>query len=352
LEEITSVEDEIILKGQSKFYIERLFDKLRLSYPVCAVLLSSIFPIIGLVVTAYTGEIKDLITTWWFYAGFISPILAILFMKYLRDKTIETILRIKPMIDPDKWKHKYLDRYFRLAFSSKYQLVPILAGPIIISINHYYNYYMGVLRHSFLWELTGFIGGLYVWSLIALIAFFCIGVAAILFNVGRHIHLKEEYTLSHDRMANLKPLATLGLINALAWVLPISVYFPALLESETVITPLFLTGMIGFAVSAFIVFVFPVYNLHRGMVHIKNRRLNQINRKIIELREMALKGNEPIEKLQFQLDIEKLIFDEIRAMKVWPIDFSTVLKLLGTLVVPLLGILIKFLIPTMQFLPS
>lgn len=355
MESITSVEDGIIIKEQSKFYLERLLEKGLFkdpskNYYVNTILLTSAFTILGLVVTTFTGEITKLLMSWWFYAGFISPLLGIILLKYLRDKAIDCVLRIKPMLDPERWKAKYLDYYFRAIFGSEYQLIAIIGAPLLVFMVHYYNYYMGLQTHSFEWETCSFIGAVFVYIVLGLIALFCIGVGIILFNTGRHVILKEEYALSYDRMGNLKPMASLGLVNALTFVLPISVFLPALFQSETVVTPLFMLGIIVFIVATFVLFVYPVYSIHRGMVHMKTKRLAEINRSILELREKAIKGKEPIEVLQFQFEIQKTLFEEVKAMREWPIQLSTILSFIGTLIVPLIPLILKYLFPTTSIL--
>ncbi|MHA1361257.1 MAG: hypothetical protein ACTSP1_01735 [Candidatus Freyarchaeota archaeon] len=351
MEGIISVEDKIILEQQSSFYLERLFEKLRIPYEAATVLLTSVFVIQNLVVTFFTGELMKNVISWWFPAGVLSPILIMLFLKYLRDKTIDSVLRIKPMIDPERWKSKYLDRYFKLIFASKYQIVAIVGGITISILYNYYVYYFGFWPYSNAWLLTNIIGGMFFYPLCGFLVIFCVGVAIICYNVGRHVHLKEEYVFSHDKMANLKPLATLGIINALAWALPIGLWLPGVVTAKE-INPLLLMGAIIFIIATLALFMFPIYSLHRGMVHMKNTRLAEINRRILELKEKSVKGDEPIEKLQLQFEIEKTIFDEVRSMKVWPIDWSTVLKMVGTLVVSVIPLILKYLLPTLQYLPS
>jgi hypothetical protein len=351
--------DKIILEEQSKFYLERLLEKGLFKQPsknyyVGAVLLSSIFSISWVVVTFFTGEIGNLLTSWWFYAGFFSPLLGLIFLKKLRDKTIDSILKIKPMLDPERWTSKYLNNYFREIFGSKYQFIPIIAAPILIFFVLYYNYYMGFMVNSFLYETVFYILTTFVYMIIGLIAGFCIGVGIILFNVGRHVRLTEEHMLAYDKMGNLTPMASLGLVNAFAFVLPITVFIPAYFENQTAITPLVLFGVIIFMICTFILFVYPVFGIHRGMVRMKTDRLKEIDGKILNLnlklknfsnKESDSSNRESIEKLQLQFDILKTNIDEVKSIGDWPISLSTIITFIGTLIVPLIPLILKYLYP-------
>jgi hypothetical protein len=178
-------------------------------------------------------------------------------------------------------------------------------------------------------SLSGYLGTLMVWLVIATLVYFLIEYASLFARLGRE---SVEVDLLNSRL--LVPYSRVAIISSLSKIGGLAL-FPLMYLDESMNVQSVLPGMLGMGIPMLVMLAIPIWPVHKRLVAAKESALTNLNQRIETCRDgtpASALNNEQLEAINPLLQYRR----EILQAPVWPIDASSVTRLgLYLVIVPL-----------------
>lgn len=278
----------------------------------------------------YLGHTDDIESTTpvLFYSLIIAYIIPI--FSYITAKSQEAMLELRPLLgleDPD------FERVYEKLDSASFTVVALQCGAgALLGLIH-----MSFIRGSALGTLTGAladrpgfvstIGALTVWIVMTTVISMLVQQAIIFARLGAyHVKVRLLDTRQLLPFARVSISASLAIIGALA-------LFPLIgIESGMNLIEI-LPGAIATLVPLLVMFILPVWPIHRRLVRLREQQLASINERIesrLDAGDGSCLESGVLEQLAPLLGYRR----EITQVSTWPFDGGNVTRLLFYMVIP------------------
>lgn len=261
--------------------------------------------------------------------------------KYMFDDVRRLHLGIREIFNMTdaNFESFFIHRHKRI-FSSRHLLIGI---PIIMALLMYEfvtRSYWIPRAHNFAIYLIGIV----YWTMICLIfgmASWCAGWGIEFYRwIGYEAPLRLS-PLREDKAVDLSPITRQHMIAT--FLIAIGMSFLILLSEAARFV------ILGFCIFLILIFFFaPQYYIHRRLVKVKKKMLEEIGGRLYErsvdfLRTLD-KGANNKDEARLDINTLELLFTNIKIMREWPFDLGNVLNVIGVAIVPILVFVLQLLL--------
>jgi hypothetical protein len=323
-----------------RFLTEKFLERIPLPYPITSVLVGVSLYLMWLAVAITSGlELSVFIKDPWFIM--VSSFMAFLLggTKYAFDDIRHLPLKIKEIFDTANFDFEsFFTNRHKIVFSSRHFLIGILLSIVLLAYGYANRFYWIQREHN----LAIYLIGIVYWVMICII----VGMVSWCAGWGFQFY----WWIGHEAPLQLRPFKAdrIGGLNPITRQHLTATFLMAIGTSFLV----FVSDVAMFLMLASCIFLMlfyffaPQYYVHLKLVKIKKEMLDEIGDRLYRKSVDFLRDlDKRVKNKEVRLDIDALeaLRSSANDMREWPFDFGIVLKVIGSLVLPILAFALSVL---------
>ena len=283
----------------------------------------------------------------WTTPGFVSNMICFVFLKLIRNRTINTLNsvsiylnRVEPFPNIlakifKSWHHVVITLPF-VFFSIIFQIKYLIFTPW----TSWLPWYQASHTLASLYAIATTLDTAFFYFLTFMLGYFCVSSCFLLYKIGSV--MKEEIEVSKVESLNLRSVGRLSLLLSISWAITLG---PSLIL--LVVAPLTwwsLIQVVGFSISSLFLFIYPTFSTHQLLVKIKEQAQERIKTKIWdEYSRMTCSPSElnNIQRIVLQLQALRIYEERINKISTWPFETTVLIKLTSAFFLPIVPVAIK-----------
>lgn len=351
-----------------KLWLEKMVNKITRRYTLFFVSYFLLLYLGSLVFSYLDDPVREIYIEWilgaifsGYFLWIACAILAAYFSRKLRDKVLETVNVIRPRLVAVP------ESTLNFFFKSRKQLIPaavaalIALSAVLLSWSVNIDITMPIFKDGNIkgayiptrdMPFFSFFFALFLVSMLFLLGYFywiCFGVFSVVWNISRQ-DVKLD-TVDPEKRGGLKPLAGLMLYSSLAFFFTtllaavFLIFAPPFPKSLAPLRPLILMLFIIFSLIYFFVpllFISKKVGEKKKTWLLESKRL--LGNTIDKLKKVSVLDKDEYDKLFKQFEVYKFEKGEIEAIDPRPFDVSILMKLFGSVFLPVIALLLRILI--------
>lgn len=346
----------MIRKEEYKFKLEKFAERIGIGYFKLYISLSLlyyvlnafIFPL-GIIFISQKGLLwsyfyNELI---WISPGFVSNLLSLVFLKVIRNNSIDTFNRVSVHLENIEGSKNLLSYIFQtwhhiaatlcfVLFSIIFQIKFLILSPW----PWWHPWYEASPILTLLMAILRIQGTAFFYFLTFMLGYFCLTSCFLLHNVGST--LKKEIDVNKIESFPSNYIGQLSLLLSISWIITLS---PGLVRFIVApITWWTIIQVFGFIISSIFLFLCPTISTHQTLVKMKINVLERIKKKIWDnyLRVTHSPSKlEEIQKALLQIQSLQLYEARIKNISTWPFDTIVLIKFISILSAPIVSIIVR-----------